>query len=194
MRIFPEFINKSVDIRFNWTASPSQCIVVDLMADVSLNSCFHAVIESWSFCFRVQKSSLMLSGKIMHCEEPKSRGPAASKLLTHFSKPEPNGHTRPRNFILTGRKAPDAVDLCAPWGSSRNVRFCIYQRQHPTSLLSSTERGLSSNANRLIFKGVRGGPPPLLKTQHGICVRPLSEREAKRARSCFVRSQWIRLL
>lgn len=102
----------------------------------------------------------MLSGKIMHCEEPKSRGPAASKLLTHFSKPEPNGHTRPRNFILTGRKAPDAVELCAPWGSSQNVRFCIYQRQHPTSLLSSTERGLSSNANRLIFKGVRGGPPP----------------------------------
>lgn len=109
----------------------------------------------------------MLSGKMMHCEEPKSRGPAASKLLTHFSKPEPNRHIRPRNFILTGRKAPDAVELCAPWGSSQNVRFCIYQRQHPTSLLSSTERGLSSNANRLIFKGVRGGPPPSSRLSMG---------------------------
>lgn len=70
--------------------------------------------------------------------------------------------TRPRNLILTERKAPDAVELCAPWGSFQNVQFCIYQRQHPTSLLPSTERGLSSDANRLIFKGVAGRPttPP----------------------------------
>lgn len=164
------------------------------MVDVSLNSCFHAVIESWSFCFRVQKGSLMLSGKIMHCEEPKSRGPAASKLLTHFSKPEPNDtpglavsfwRDEKLQMRLTFVLLEEVLEMSGSAFIKGSIPRPFFHQQ--SGVCPPMQIGLYS-------KEWGEGHPPLLKTQHGICVRPLSEWEAKRARSCFVRSQWIRLL
>lgn len=80
-----------------------------------------------------------------------------------------------RESLRLGCHAVDG-ELCAPWGSFQNVQFCIYQRQHPTSPLASTERVLSSNANRLRFKGVERRPsPPPQDTAWDLCSGPFRE-------------------
>ncbi len=135
--------------------------------------------------------ALMLLGKIMLSEVPKRT--SCQQLLTHFSKSEPSGLA-----IQFRRKSSRCERACA-WGVMRStVNFVLLEEVFK---MSSSALIKGSIPHPLLHQqsgfcppmqiglDSKRGPPLLLKTQHGICVQALSVRKAKRARSCFVRSQ-----
>ncbi len=119
--------------------------IIDSIADIALNSCIHAVIESWSLCFSVQWRFNAVREN--YAEGPKRT--SCQQLLTHFSKSEPSGLA-----IQFRRKSSRCERACA-WGVMRStVNFVLLEEVFKMSSSALIKGSISY---------------PLLHQQSGFC-------------------------